>query len=222
MRSHAPCVFVHARGGRHQQEEVFAPFRSHAGVGDTGGADIEQRILGPSWRIVNLLGVGVEGGVEEEGVVLQSGDAAVDAEVEKQGTGGHFPLVPIGSIVPAEALRHQVLLRVVVVAGGDDLRATDQGAANPKSSRLAILLDDALHLTVVLEPNALLLGHLDHAVHNAVHATHGIPGAEGGVRIVHQAVQRRRVLRFGPEEEHGELHQFDQPRVLEVFAGRGR
>ena len=70
------------------REEVFAPFWSHAGVGDTGGADIEeQRIFGPSGRIVNLLGVGVEGGVEEEGVVLQSRDAAVDAEVEKQELG---------------------------------------------------------------------------------------------------------------------------------------
>ena len=108
-----------------------------------------------------------------------------------------------------------MLLRVVVVAGGDDLRAADV-RRRPEAQPFAALFDDAFHLTVVLEPNALFFGHLDHAVHDAVHAAHGIPRAEGGVRVVHQAVQRRCVLRFGPEEEDGELHQFDQPRVLEV------
>ena len=57
-------------------------------------------------------------------------------------------------------------------------------------------------------------------MHDFVHAAHGVPGAKARVRVVHEAVQRGGVLRFGAQEEHREFHDLQKLGVGEMLPGK--
>ena len=208
-----------SRRHRDQEEEVLSPGWGHVGVGHAGGAHVEQGAFRPAVGVVDGLGVGTEGGVEVQVVVQQPGDAPVQAHVEEEGAGGQGPLVPVGLVVAAPALGEQLLLDVVVVPRADDDRGVPLDPISRGDTGDAPLRHgDGGHLLPIAEPDAVALGHPHHGPDDFVHPAHRVPGPQGRVGVVHQAVEGGGFFGFGPQEKNRKLDDLQQLRVLKVLA----
>ena len=69
-----------------------------------------------------------------------------------------------------------------------------------------------------MKPDSQLPGQANHAVYDRLHATLGVPGAQGKIRVVHETVEGRRHRGFGPQEEHRKLQDLPEPFVPESLA----
>ncbi len=67
----------------------------------------------------------------------------------------------------------------------------------------------------------LLFSKFRHTFNYFVHSSFGIPGTQLDIRIIHQAVERRRVFGQSPQEDHGELHQLPESGMAKMFSHVG-
>ncbi len=112
----------------------------------------------------------------------------------------------------------QALIGVLVVRIGDHQVGLEDTPIGMQGLGLAIFDLDVLDLGVELDLHAHLLGHLHHALHDLVHAAHGVPGPQGQVGVVHHAVEGWGAFWGRSQEQHRKLQDLDQAGVGEVLA----
>ena len=165
--------------------------------------------------------MGTKRRVEKQVVVLKLRHPTIDADIVQERAWRHGALVPIRFVVPPPLGGQQRLLDVVVIPCGHHRRCGNASAIGQHHAAGASpVVEDGRHLRGGLENHPLPLRHAHHGLYDLVHSAHGIPGSQTCVRVVHQRVQGRGVLGFGPKEQHRELHDLEKLGVLEMLSGK--
>ena len=215
-------------GDRHEHEQVLVAFWRDIRIDTTGLADVERSGLGHRRRRAED---GVEAALplagEEQRVVLQLRQLALDTQVQQQraGTGGlGVPvLLRVGLLLRLE----QLGLAVVQVGGRDH----DVGVGELDlpmlvevldAGRLAVLHDDARDLGAGDDRRALgtseVGDRLDHAGEPADRVQHSV----GQVEVAHEVVHARGQVRRRAEEHRRVPEHLAQTLVPELAPHKAR